>query len=202
MRNRFRRGAQFIADARQHCWPLDRNERARILYLAEALERQTKPAGGRNGVLGYVGLTVLRGLVFGFMRRADGLCCPSVKAIQEHTGLSRSAIFEALNKLEAAGIVKRVRRLVRRVIDFDGLSRLTTVQASNLYSFFEPSPQAHLLPVRKPVRSAAGRLLATLTRSLSFRAESALRPGNHFKETRKGVFRGSLREAVRSMIAT
>ena len=31
-----------------------------------------------------------------------------------------SAIFEALNRLEAAGIVTRVRRLVRRVVDFGG----------------------------------------------------------------------------------
>jgi len=29
--------------------------RARIIAEAEALERRTKPAGGRNGVLGYVG---------------------------------------------------------------------------------------------------------------------------------------------------
>ena len=33
--------------------------RARIIAEAEALERRTKPAGGRNGVLGYVGLAVL-----------------------------------------------------------------------------------------------------------------------------------------------
>ena len=132
MRNRFRHGARFIADARQHCTPLDRNERARILCLAESLERATKPAGGRNGVLGYIGLTVLRTLILGFQRVSDGLCCPSVAAIQEKTGLSRSAIFEALNRLEAAGLICRVRRLVRRIISFGGLARLSTVQTSNL----------------------------------------------------------------------
>jgi DNA-binding MarR family transcriptional regulator len=176
---RYRRGASFIRDPRQHCRALDRNERARILTLAESLERRTKPAGGRNGVLGYVGLYVLKALLCGFLRRSDGLCCPSVRAIQEATGLSRSAIFEALNRLEAAGIVQRVRRLVRRVIDFGGLARLTTVQTSNLYAFADPSPTAHLLPTRKPRRSAPARLIAALARSLSFRTESAERPGNH-----------------------
>ena len=105
MRNRFRRGARFIADPRQHSRPLDRNERARILTLAEQLERRTKPEGGRCGVLGLTGLAVLRALVCGFLRRSDGLCCPSVSAIRGKTGLSRSVIFEALNKLETAGII-------------------------------------------------------------------------------------------------
>ena len=42
--------ARFIADARQHCRPLDRNQRARILFEAKALDRRTKPTGGRNGL--------------------------------------------------------------------------------------------------------------------------------------------------------
>ena len=72
MRNHFRRGARFIANPRQHCVPRDRNERARILQLAEAQERRTKPAGGRNGVLGYVGLAVLKALVCGAGERTIG----------------------------------------------------------------------------------------------------------------------------------
>ena len=46
---RHRHSARFIADWRQHCRALDRNERARIVFLAEALERRSKPAGRRNG---------------------------------------------------------------------------------------------------------------------------------------------------------
>jgi DNA-binding transcriptional ArsR family regulator len=187
VRNHFRRGARFIADARQHCRPLDRNERARILYLAEQLERSTKPAGGRNGVLGHVGVVVLKALVCGFLRRSDGMCCPSVKALQEATGLARSTIFEALNRLEAAGIIQRVRRLARRVINFGGLARLATVQASNLYAFSEPSPTAHLLPVKRRIRNDAARLVAKLAKAFSFRAGSAERPGNHLRGFQKGV---------------
>ena len=188
---RYRKDSAFIADARQHCRPLDRNERARILFQAEALERRTKPKGGRNGCLGYTGIATLKALVCGFLRRADGLCCPSVKAIQEATGLSRSAIFEALNRLEAAGIVRRARRLVRRLVNFGGLVRLTTVQATSLYAFSEPSPTAHLLPTRKPRRSAPARLIAALARSLSIRAESAGRPGNHQGFSERGAFVGA-----------
>jgi hypothetical protein len=44
-----------------------------------------------------------------------------------------------LNRLEAAGIIKRVRRLARRVVDFGSLVRLTTVQTTSLYSFSDPS---------------------------------------------------------------
>jgi DNA-binding Lrp family transcriptional regulator len=121
------------------------------------------------------GLTVLKALLTSFLRRADGMCCPSVKAIQEKTGLARSTIFEALNRLEAAGIITRVRRLV----DFGGLSRLTTVQTSNLYAFFEPRPGAHLLPIKRRIRNDAARLVAKLAKAFAFQAESAERPGNH-----------------------
>jgi DNA-binding MarR family transcriptional regulator len=178
VRNRFRRGARFIADARQHCRPLDRNERARILTLAEQLERRTKPEGGRCGVLGLTGLAVLRALVCGFLRRSDGLCCPSVSAIREKTGLSRSVIFEALNKLEAAGIITRTRRLVRKVVSIGGLARLTTVQGSNLYAFAEPHTRAHLLPIISRTRNNAARLVAKLAKVFSSGAGSGKRTVN------------------------
>jgi hypothetical protein len=164
---------------------MDRNAKAKLLFAAEALERSTKPRGGRRGVLGYVGLTTLKALMR-CMNRQTGLCCPSIKAIQEATGLSRSAIFEALARLEAAGIVKRVRRLTRRVINFGGLARLATTQATNLYSFSDPHPTAHLLPTRKPSRRAPARLIAALVKSFSPRAESAERSGSIFKVFSKG----------------
>jgi hypothetical protein len=59
----FRHEALFVADWRQHCRVLDRNERARVLLLAEALERRTKSQGRRNGCLGYV----LHCLMFTFL---------------------------------------------------------------------------------------------------------------------------------------
>ena len=71
--------ARFIADPRQYCIPRDRNERARIMFSAKALERQTKPAGGRNGVLGYVGIAVLEALLFRFHRGRDGCAAHRIR---------------------------------------------------------------------------------------------------------------------------
>jgi hypothetical protein len=146
VRNHFRRGARFIADARQHCRALDRNERARILYLAEALERSTKPAGGRNGVLGEIGLRVLRALLLRFHRGKDGMCCPSYTDLEAATGLCRQSIANGLRRLEAAGILEITRRLIREVIDGVMVCR----HGSNLYAIHEPAADADRLPVRAP----------------------------------------------------
>jgi hypothetical protein len=78
--------------------------------------------------------------------------------------LDRILVGEAIHLIEAAGIVQRVRRLVRRVINFGGIARLSTVQSTSLYSFAEPHPTAHLLPTRKPRPRAPARLIAALAR--------------------------------------
>jgi DNA-binding FadR family transcriptional regulator len=156
VRNHFRRGARFIADARQHCRPIDRNERARILVRAEALERATKPAGGRNVV-------VLEALLWRFHRAKDGMCCPSYVELMAATGFCKQTIRNALKRLEAAGILKIARRLVREVID----GVMVTRQASNLYSAHEPVEHAGQLPVRnhgqrqfpRPAFAALARML-------------------------------------------
>jgi hypothetical protein len=194
VRNHFRRGARFIADARAYSRPLDRNERARILHLAEALERRTKPAGGRNGVLGYVGLAVLRALVLRFQRARDGMCCPSYTELQAVTGLCRASIARALKRLEAAGILRITRRLVRELVDGGGFPLTVTRQASNLYAVHEPAAGADRLPVRspaprpfpRPALAGLARMLGwnrpslrdreKLTKGFSVRGSTALRP--------------------------
>ena len=148
---RHRHGARFIADWRQHCRALDRNERARIVFLAEALERRSKPASRRNGLLGYVGLTVLRCLAFGFLNPATGLCCPGYAAMVAKTGLCRQSIATGLARLERAGIVRIVRRLVRQSVR--RVSPLTgepetytgTTQATSLYALHRPAAFAEHL---------------------------------------------------------
>ena len=147
---RYRRGARFIMDPRNHCRPLDRNERARILYLAESLERRTKPVGGRNGVLGYVGLSVLKALLLRFQRASDGMCAPSYTELQAVTGLCRQSIRNGLKRLEAAGILRITRRLVRELVDGGGYMVRTIRQASNLYAVHEPTAGAELLPTPAP----------------------------------------------------
>ena len=179
MRNRFRRGARFIADARQHCRPLDRNERARILTLAESLERRTKPAGGRNGVLGYIGLTVLKALLLRFHRGPDGVCCPSYTVLQAATGLCRQSIARALQRLEAAGILRITRRLIREVIDGGGFPLRICRQGSNLYAVFEPAEHAERLPVRATApRQFPGAMFAALVKTMGWRPSLPSRAKN------------------------
>lgn len=166
---RYRRGAGFVMNPLACCSPLDRNQRAKILFLAERLERGTKVAGRRNGLLGYVGLAVLRALVLQFQNGRSGLCCPSYDALQQATGLCRQSIASGLARLEACGILTVTRRLVRRVIDIAGTPRLTAVQSSNLYAFDEPAPTARFLPLPSPKAKAfpAANFIAQLARSLS-----------------------------------
>ena len=191
MRNHFRRGAAFV-DPRQHCRPLDRNECARILILAEALERRTRPPGARNGVLGEIGLRVLRVLVLNFVRRSDGLCTPSYTILQAATGLCRQSIANALRRLEAAGILRITRRLVREVIDVGGFRMRICRQGSNLYSAHEPGEHAERLPVRTPrPRDFPGALIAALTKSLSWgpSLRDRLKPTHSFQNRgNRGAF--------------
>ena len=169
---RYRRSARFVMDARQHCRPLDRNERARILALAEALERRTRPAGARNGVLGEIGLRVLRALVLRFVRASDGYCAPSYTILQAATGLCRESIARSLQRLEAAGILHITRRLVREVIDGGGFPMTVTRQASNLYSVHEPAPRAERLPLPSPTPRFPRPAFAALAQMLGWSGPS------------------------------
>jgi hypothetical protein len=168
----YRRGAQFIADWRPHARVLDRNERAKILVLAEALERRTKLPGRRNGLLGYVGLQVLRTLMFAFLNARNGLCCPRYAAIMDRTGLCKASVAAGLARLERCGIIKIVRRLVRQRVE--RISPLTgqpewyvgTTQATSLYSLHRPGAWAdHLaVPPARPTPFPARRQLDLLQR--------------------------------------
>lgn len=136
----FRHGAAFVRNPLEQSTPLDRNQRARILYLAEHIDRATKAKGRRNGCLGYVGLAVLRCLLLSFHNAKSGLCCPSYAAIQSRTGLCRQSVASALRRLVSIGILGVVRRLERVAVE--GIVRCQ--QATNLYRFTMP---AGLVPV-------------------------------------------------------
>lgn len=168
----YRHGARFVAHWNEVCRPIDRNTKAKIMALAEGLERRTKPAGRRNGVISLIGLHVLRALLWGFHNNQNGLCNPSYGAIQGRTGLCRQSIANALARLERAGVLVIVRRLVRQVVDrispVTGLPEryVGTVQTSNLYRIQPPAAYAeHLtLPVGKAAPFPPPRQLELLHR--------------------------------------
>lgn len=108
-RPQWRRGSQYAAAFR----PLDRNARARLLYLAEALDRRTKEPGRHGGFLGRTGLAVLRALVTRFLDHRTGRLDPSIASIARAANVARSTAQAALDRLQAAGIIERTRRMAR-----------------------------------------------------------------------------------------
>lgn len=173
---RSRRECIFVPDHTAHSRKHTNGELDQIERHARTLEAATTPKGCHNGVLGRCALDVLRTLRRKFYRMSDGLCCPSVGKLQramEEAGFrwSRSSIFAALGRLELTGILRRTRRHKRAWVTIGGLLRQTTVQQSNLYSFFRPSAKAHLVPRPRKVLPANYRvlkLLGNLGRAMSF----------------------------------
>ena len=110
-RRRCRGGSSFPTSADFR--PLDRNDRARLLAHAEALDRRTRLPGQHGGVLKRTGLAVLRALVLRFQNARSGRCDPSLEALAEASGCSRSTVVEALRRLLTAGLVAWCRRMIR-----------------------------------------------------------------------------------------
>lgn len=190
----YRGGARFVMDVASCCTPLDRNERARLMHQAEGIERRTKAKGRKSGILGQTGLAVLRTLLLQFANRGTGLCCPSIEAIRAKTGFCKQTVIKAIRALEAVGLIRAVRRLVRRVID--GVVR--AVQGTNLYSFHLdgriviapliagkavsfPSPMALI-----PLLFAPG---------MKTREKPHNRPSNEAREVRKWALQGAFTKA-------
>lgn len=105
--------------------PIDRNQRARLIFAAEAYERRTKPQGKRAGALCQSGLQVLRCIAFRFLSVPKGEAWPSYDALQAATGLCRQTIARAIRRLEAAGFLLVTRRA--------GWNGRALVRETNLY---------------------------------------------------------------------
>jgi hypothetical protein len=133
----YHRGSQFGPPERRK---LDRNLVAKILFLAEALDRRTRGPRQHGGLLKAKGLDVLRALLRRFYSYRDGTCFPSYDAIAEAAACARSTVAAKLRVLEQLGIIESIRRKVvasftTRVhrVRFD-----VAVQTSNSYRFNIP----------------------------------------------------------------
>jgi hypothetical protein len=193
---RARHDARFIRDWRAHCRPIDRNTRVRLIYLAEALERRTKPAGRPRGQLGYIGLQILRALLFAFMNHGTGLLCPSYRALQEKTGFCRQSIAQGLARLERAGILRIARRLCRQWVERinpvtgEPERYLGTTQTTSLYSVHEPSAWAdHLvMPAGRRAPFPSLRQMSLLQRmELTWKTRLQLSPLRREKPLTRGA---------------
>ena len=133
----YHRGSQFgPPDGRR----LDRNLVAKILFLAEALDRRTRGPRQHGGLLKAKGLDVLRALLRRFYSHRDGTCFPSYDAIAEAAGCCRATVAAKLRILEQLGIVETIRRKV--IASFTSRAHRVrfdvAVQTSNSYRFNLP----------------------------------------------------------------
>jgi DNA-binding transcriptional ArsR family regulator len=115
--------------------PLDRNQRARVVFLAERLDANSHQPGQHGGCLKRSGLQVLKVLIFHFHNVHCGRCDPSLETIAKAAGMAKSTVVAALQRLEDAGIIERIRR-AQWIMQY-GRKRL--VQWSNAYLFNVPS---------------------------------------------------------------
>jgi DNA-binding MarR family transcriptional regulator len=115
--------------------PLTREQRARLIFLAERMDANTREPRKHGGCLKRTGLQVLRILLFHFHNVASGRCDPSLETIAKAAGMARSSVVKALARLEAAGIIERIRRA--RWVRTNGRKRC--VQWSNAYLLNVPS---------------------------------------------------------------
>jgi hypothetical protein len=125
------------------CRPMDRNAKARLMHMARALMRRTEP-GRAYGQITAKALAVLQALLWGFHNARSGLCFPSYERIAEAAGCARSTVYEAINALEAVGLLSWVNRLKRVRECAPGLpgvgaTRVRVLRTSNGYQFNDPS---------------------------------------------------------------
>jgi hypothetical protein len=182
VRNTFRRGGRFV---RYEPAPVSMAVRHRLYRLAVRLRHRTKTKGRKRGVISDATLHVYWHMLFSLTDNATGACAPAIDYIAMRAGAARSTVCAALRDLERVGLVRILRRLVRRVVGEGRLRRESTVQDTNAYYFGEPHSYAHLLPVPTvPSRTArlVGNLLDTLSMK-SARTESDARgdPSSRFK---------------------
>ena len=165
MRNHFRRGGRFV---RYEPAPVSMAVRHRLYRLAVRLRHRTKAKGRKRGVISDATLHIYWHMLFTLTDNATGACEPAIDFIAMKAGAARSTVCEALKQLERVGLLRIMRRLIRRVIGPAGMRRESTVQDTNAYSFGEPHSYAHLLPVPTGP-SWAERLVGNLLDCLSMK---------------------------------
>lgn len=126
---------------------MSRAARARRYANAERFDRATKRAGRHGGAIGHTALKVYHTLLFGFFNLKTGQLDPSYAAIARRTNLCRKAVWAALRRLKALGLINWTRRCSAGE---DGAGRFVLRQETNAYQVqpeadwqgYEPAPEA------------------------------------------------------------
>lgn len=119
-----------------------------MLKAAETLERTTRAKrqsntpGARNGVLGDIGLGVLR-VLYDIVDYATGRLEPAIATIAERTGYSYSAVHAALCRLRQHGFLHWIRR--SRPTENKGEAGPQVEQIPNAYALTIPEQYQDLM---------------------------------------------------------
>jgi hypothetical protein len=124
------RRAKVFTDGRQA--PMERNDRARVMILAQIARRE--------GQITRAAVDILRALMFQFANLTDGRCFPSYQRIAEAAGCDQRTVGRCLPALEAAGLVtwvNRIQRIRERVPGLGGIWATVwrVKRTSNAYDF-------------------------------------------------------------------
>jgi hypothetical protein len=114
----------------------DRNFCARVMFIADMIERKTwknRAKGKHGGELGRSAITLLRVLLF-VVRKTDGCIYPSYDTLAGLSRMSRRTVIAAMQALEFMGFVT-IHRRVKRITTPLGLKM---VQDSNAYEYHLP----------------------------------------------------------------
>jgi len=134
------RRAKLFTDGRQT--PVDRNDRARGMFLAHAARRR--------GEITRAAVDIFHALLFKFANLDDGRCFPSRARIAEAAGCVERTVGNCLPDLEAAGLltwVNRIQRVRERVAGLGGLWATTwrVIRTSNAYDFPSLAKAKHVV---------------------------------------------------------
>jgi alkylated DNA nucleotide flippase Atl1 len=137
---------KLFTDGRQT--PLDRNDRARVMFLARAARHR--------GEITRAAVDILAALLFVFANLRDGRCFPSYARIAEAAGCAERTVGRCLPGLEAAGFISwchRIRRAREYVAGLAGVGATDwrVMRTSNAYDF-------PLCAKQRPVEADTGHL--------------------------------------------
>jgi hypothetical protein len=130
---RYHRGSEFRHPPRVNT---DRNFIARIMFMADVIERKSwavKQKGKHGGALGRSALMVLRVMLF-VVSKKDGGLYPSLETIAKLARMSKPTVIKAIATLVLMGFLTVYRRIKRITTPLG----LRVVQDSNAYTYDMP----------------------------------------------------------------
>ena len=211
MRNILRGGRRNIHAGQEeaNCRPISYEEREKLWRDAVEREKATRKKGCANGDLGKAGLAVLHSLLFDFMNMKTGVCFPSVKALQERLQpwFSRAAIFRALDRLEASGMLERVHRRMRnagKVVQGATLyvfGRITEVEKTMVRKVGQlaKATARAIRPVLWPRRPSESHSARVPSENLFFRSKSGEKPALEVSACDRASIGLQMRELLASL---